>query len=447
MHLLEDGRSFVDLVEHAHVDGLRAVLDVVVELVPVELAAEAETGLGGVPVRIAVVRMHVAVAAAREHVLGIDHHVAVRGVSLRGGDVLPQAALPVLPLEVVVAEPADVPGNEGVALLDQFQELAVFGAGDAVVSTLPPVGGTTQHDAPALGLQLFDVGFQVGGLRMGVVVEGDAPEGQHRLSVLVEIVLLGGAVLELVLVHQRLRVLDHRLGHLRIAGHHAAHVVHHGDGALVLVGPLHRVLEHLVEVVLVLGVLDLAHEPLHEHAVDSVVLHPLEVRQHRGLVIGREHRRVAAVGQEERRGIPRRIAVAHDILLRVLGHIGPEVDGIAEHARAELLALPIVVPSLVGDGRHRGAVARRPEPALVAGHHQPHVRVVRVAVLAERDAQVVELVLLWLRRIRLHPARDHLFLLLARGDRGQDGNKCQITVTHHYWGISTIFVSDRFQLS
>ena len=281
---------------------------------------------------------------------------------------------------------------------------------------------------------------------MVVVVETDPPEGQERFPVLVQVVLLGTAVLEVVLVHQLLGVGHHRRRHRRLGGVDSAHVVHHGDGAAELVGALHRVLEHGVEMVLVLGVLDLAHEPLHEHPVEPVLLHPLEVLEHRGLVIGAEHGRVRAVREDERRAVTGRIAVAHDILLRVLGHVRPEVDGVAQDAGAELLAFAVVVPALVRDLRHRRPVARRAEPALVACHHEAAVRVVRLPVLVGFHARIgiLRLPRLRIRLVGFHPPRDHLLRLLAgEGDHERKGGVKEFS---HHSGTTIFLTSERFQL-
>ena len=444
MHLLEDGGAFVDFVEHAHIDRLGARLDVAVELLPVELAAEAEARVGGVAVGIAVVRMHVAVAAAREHVRGVHHDVTVGGVLLRLGDVVLDPGQPLAAFEVVVAVTAHVPGDEGVALLDDLDHLAVLGPAQGVVAAGPPVTRAAQHDGPALGLELLDVRLDERGLGQVVVVETESPEGQQRLPVLVQVVLLGAAVLEVVLVHQLLGVGDHALGHVLVG--RTAHVVHHGDGAAVLVGALHRVLEHGVEMVLVLRILDFAHEPLHEHAVQSVLLHPLEVREHRGFVIGAEHGRVRAVRKDERRAVAGRVAVAHHILLRVLGHVRPEVDGVAEDAGAELLAFAVVVPALVRDRRHRRPVARRAEPALVARHDEAAVRVVRLPVLVGLHARIgiLRLTRLRIRLVGFHPPRDHLLRLLAgEGDHERKGGVKEFS---HHSGTTIFLTSERFQL-
>ena len=388
--------------------------------------------------------MHVAVAAAREHVRGIHHDVAVGGVLLRLGDVVLDPGQPLAAFEIVVAVTAHVPGNEGVALLDDLDHLPVLGPAQGVVAADPPVARAAQHDGPALGLELLDVGFDEGGLGQVAVVETESPEGQERLSVLVQVELLGAAVLEVVLVHQLLRVGHHALRHIVVG--RSAHVVHHGDGAAELVGALHRVLEHGVEMVLVLGVLDLAHEPLHEHAVQSVLLHPLEVREHRGFVIGAEHGRVRAVGKDERRAVAGRVAVAHHILLRIFGHIRPEVDGVAEDAGAELLAFAVVVPALVRDRRHRRPVSRRAEPALVARHHEAAVRVVRLPVLVRLHARIG---ILRLRRFRIrffrfHPPRDHLLRLAAgEGDHERKGGVKEFS---HHSGTTIFLTSERFQL-
>ena len=446
MHLLEDGGAFVNLVEHAHVDGLGARLDVPVELLPVELAAVAEARLGSVAVGIAVVRMHVAVASAREHVRGIDHDVTVRGILLRLGDVVLDPGLPVAVLEVVVAVTAHVPGDEGVALLDDLDHLAVLRAGHAVVSACPPVAGAAQHDGPALGLELLDVRFQIGRFRVVVVIETEAPEGQERFPVLMEVELLDAAVLELVLVHELLRIGHHRRRHRRFPGYHAAHVIHDGDGAAVLVRSLHGVFQHHVEVVLVLGILDLAYEALHEGPVHAVVLHPLEVGEHRGLVIGAEHRGMRPVGKDERRTVTGSVPVSHHVLLRVLGHVRPEVDGVAEDTGAELLAFTVVVPALVGNLGHRRAVSRGAEPALVARHDKTAVGIVRLAVLVGFHARIGILRFLRsrFRRCGFHPSRDHL-LRLSAGEGDREGEEDIEGSFHAYCGISITFFSDRFQ--
>ena len=312
---------------------------------------------------------------------GINHHVVVRGICLGRSDIVLDAALPVGVLKVVVAVSANIPGNESVTLLDELDEFLVLIAGNAVVSTGPPVGRAAQHDGPTLGYELVNERFQVYRLRVAVIVESDAPEGQERLSVLVEVVLLLGTVLQLVLVHEALGIGHHGSGHGGIFRHHAAHVVHDGDGPSVLVGALHGMGKHLVKVVLVLGILDLSHKALHEHAVQAVVLHPLEVREHGGLVVGAEHCSMGAVRHDEGRAVAGGVSVTYHILLLIFAHVGPEIYGIPEHTGTKLLAFTVVVPSLVGNGRHGRTVAGGSKPTLIPCHNKATVGVIGVSVI------------------------------------------------------------------
>ena len=78
--------------------------------------------------------------------------------------------------------------------------------------------------------------------------------------------------------------------------------------------------------------------------------------------------------------------------LRVLGHIGPEVDLAVERAGAhhavKLVEDGVLVP-LLGVAPAAAAVAGAAVPALVSGHHEAFIGVVHLPVFVDRDIKGV----------------------------------------------------------
>ena len=227
--------------------------------------------------------------------------------------------------------------------------------GQRVLGQRPPIRRHTDHHAVALGFEAVDDLLALVEPVSPVVVEAHAPHRHERLPVLVQVGRIGPVVEEMMGLRERVDVLQEDL---RAIGGHAAEVVHDGDGAVVLVRAFHRRVHHLVEMPLPGGIGDLRDEPLEEHAVQPVLLHPAEMDIDRTLVIrGRDERGRAVLEAEGRL-----------VQLRILVHLRPQVDGAP--ARLEALSLLVVVPVPAGP------VAGGVEPPLVPRHHEPFVGVV-----------------------------------------------------------------------
>ena len=153
------------------------------------------------------------------------------------------------------------------------------GVGERVVLERPPVGRHAEHDRAAAVLRVvleeLDEVHSLGQCVFAVVAEAEAPYGHDRFAL---VALVGLVLGDVHAVAEEPPVL-HDAAHL--AGAQAAQVVHDGICAAEAVGALAAILEDHVELPEALVAEDLAGEPLHEHAVDTVILHPLEVPEDR----------------------------------------------------------------------------------------------------------------------------------------------------------------------
>ena len=336
---LEDGRSLVDLVEHRDIQHLRAGFEAVIQLFPEETPPVAGN------LDAAVVALHVVPGEARETERRIGNPVRIGPFH-----VLPDELMVLRVGSFIVS--AHEPGHHDVALEDEVVQPLV---GKRVRFQVPPMRRDPDHHAEAPFLEAVDDLFGFVEPVFPVVVEAHAPDGDQGLPVVVQV---GRIVLVTEQVMPLRKLVDVLEENLRPVRRHPAQVIHHGHGAVVLVGAFHRGGKDRVEVVLARLPGDFSHEPLHEHAVQAVFLHPAEMDVHRALVIRRRDGSLRPVLEHER-GL---------VQVGILIHLGPQVDGAP--AGLETVSLLVMVPVPAG------TVAGGGEPSLVARHHQTLVGVI-----------------------------------------------------------------------
>ncbi len=277
---LEDRGALVHLVEHRLVDHGRPRLAEGGVLRPEESPLEPRDLVERGP------RDHVVPAEAGE-----DDRQEILVLLAAPGEVALRGGLRVASGGLGGAEPADRPGADDVRGADDFVELGVL---HAVPLQRAPVGGHAEHHraAAVVGIALQEA-HELEALVQRVlpaVAEPDAPHGDDRPAAVAQV---GGVLRDRHAVDQQLPVLDHSAG---APSPESREVVHHRVRAAVAVGPLAAVAEHGGELAEAGGVRHLGAEALHEHAVDPVVLHPLEVADHRLAVERAVHLRRPAVG-------------------------------------------------------------------------------------------------------------------------------------------------------
>src|SRR5437016_6796494 len=133
-----------------------------------------------------------------------------------------------------------------------------------------------------IGNQLSDLSRLAGAIR-----ETEAPQLQNWLAAQAQIAGAGGyAELAAEVLPVPADVRDQRLGR------RAGYVVSNEEHALRGLGCCTNVADHVVAAGSALGiigaVIDDADEPLHRYAIDLVLGHPAEVREHQLLVLRRE---------------------------------------------------------------------------------------------------------------------------------------------------------------
>ena len=236
--------------------------------------------------------------------------------------------------------------------IGQLQHLVQRRIGNRVAGLRAPETGHTEHNREAAGVRIVleegeDLPPIVERGTGAVVQEAAAPEGEEGFAAVVQI---RGVAREGGFAHQSAPVGDEEVG---LAGREAAEVVHEGVGPAVHARAFAAVGEHGVVVPERVCVAERVDEALHEHAVDAVFAHPLEVAQHRGAEIGAENLGRAAVGVDE---VGREPFVG-----AVVGEVGPEIHIDAAGAGPSPAGGPVIVPPVC-------AVALAVEPTLVAAH-------------------------------------------------------------------------------
>ncbi len=244
-----------------------------------------------------------------------------------------------------------------------------LGIVEAVAFQRSPGCGHTEHDraAAVTGVILEESQqLQTLGQRVpAVVTETESPDRDDGFAVVVQV---GRILSDPHPIDQQLPIVHHAT---HLAAAQTGQIVHDGVSPAVQIGSLAAVVQHDVDMSQALGMGHVHDEALNEHAIDTAVLHPLEMAENRFAVEGAENLSRPTVGMPERGG--------EAFVLVELGHVRPEVD-LTSPGLKPVARCPVHPPPT-------GAVALGGEPALIATHHLAKERATidaRMADAAER---------------------------------------------------------------
>ena len=344
---LENGRALVDLVEHRDVEAFRPGRDGRLDLVPVEMSAHARNARDRLDAADALLVAREVVPAEA----GVDERHVVNARRVAPGDVLLDCVAIAVHLEMQKrGEALNHPRKDKIGLLDERMQIRIV---DAIVLERPPARRHAKHHAaPAvLGIVVEEVDElrELDGVELvGTIRESDAPDDDERLLAVVEVQVLRAVARHLDLVDEILPVGD-EFQAVVAPGLESREIVHHRHGPPVLLRRGERVPEdgHRLLAAFRCRARRVPEEALQEDAVESVLLHPAEMRlDRRGVVAAEEARRLA--GGERK---PRRLR------LLVFGDVRPHVDAdgilVLEHRPARAVMEPALIP------RHHPTVIRR----------------------------------------------------------------------------------------
>ena len=264
----EDGRAFVNFIEHRHIDHLCSRLDGRRHQPPVETPLQTRDGI----IRIAAFRQ----------IMPAEPGINARRVIQFSGRTPRLIRSDVRPIAIHFAiqgggETPDHPRHDYIGLGHDFVQIRI---GNGVGPQIAEIAGHTQHHAAAAVFrvvleklqELFqsDVADVVRPIR-----KTDAPDGDERLAAMIEVWLIRALRRELEFIHQFLPILDQR--RTILARLQSREVIHHRDGPPMLLRRMQCVPQNHPPVGAALFGAGHSEEPLYEHPVNAVVLHPFEM--------------------------------------------------------------------------------------------------------------------------------------------------------------------------